>query len=250
MLLEHHRTECWRQRQGHEGREADRDGNRQSELPVEDARHAAEEGNRHEDGREDDSDGDDWSLDFIHGALRRIDRRQALFHVLLDVLDDDDGIVDDEADGKDHGEECQCVDREVEHDERAERTDQGDRHGEQRDDRRAPVLQEDEDDKDDEQQCLELAHHLVRAPLLGEFDGRALQIAVVGLELCLEFLEQRERIGDGAGKACQHPAVVDAAHLARRRLHDRVLAKRHLAVTGDGRLAVLAYGADGRRMEL
>ena len=102
----------------------------------------------------------------------------------------------------------------------------------------------------DEQQCLELAHHLVRAPLLGEFDGRALQIAVVGLELCLEFLEQRERIGDGTGKACQHSAVVDAAHLARRRLHDRVLAKRHLTVTGDGRLAVLAPGADGRPLEL
>ena len=166
VLLEHHRTECWRQRQGHEGREADRDGNRQSELPVEDARHAAEEGNRHEDGREDDSDGDDWSLDFIHGALRRIDRRQALFHVLLDVLDDDDGIVDDEADGKDHREECQCVDREVEHDERAERTNQGDRHREQRDDRRAPVLQEDEDDKDDEQQCLEERHEDL-------LDGRA-----------------------------------------------------------------------------
>ena len=76
------------------------------------------------------------------------------------------------------------------------------------------------------------------------------QVAVVGLELGLELLEQRERIGDGAGKASQHSAMVDAAHLARRRLHDRVLAKRHLAVTGDGRLAVLAHGADGRRMEL
>ena len=158
VLFEHHRAERRRQRQGHEGREADRDGNRQSELPVEDTRHATEEGNRHEDGREDDGDGDDWSLDFIHGALRRIDRRQALFHVLFDILDDDDSIIDDEADGEDHREERQCVDREVEHDERAERTDQGNRNGEQRDDRRAPVLQEDEDDEDDEQQCLEERH--------------------------------------------------------------------------------------------
>ena len=166
VLLEHHRAERRRQRQGHEGREADRNGNRQGELLVEDARHAAEEGDRHEDGREDDSDGDDRALDFIHGALRRIDRRQALFHVFLNILDDDDSIIDDEADGKDHREERQRVNREVEHNEGAERTDQGDRHGEQRDDRRAPVLQEYEDDEDDEQQGLEERHE-------DFFDGRA-----------------------------------------------------------------------------
>ena len=158
MPFEHHRAERRRQRQGHEGRKADRHGDRERELLVEDACHAAEERDRHKDGGEHDGDGDDRPLDLVHRALRRIDRRQALLHVLLDVLDDDDRVIDDEADGEHHREERQRVDGEIEHDERAERTDERDRHGEQRNDRRAPVLQENEDDEDDEQQRFHKGH--------------------------------------------------------------------------------------------
>ena len=152
MLLEHHCAERRRQSQGHEGREADRYGNRQGELFIEDARHAAEEGNRHEYGRKDDSDGDNRALYFVHGAFRRIDRRQAFFHMLLDVLDDDDSIIDDQADGQYHGEQCQCIDRKVKNQERTKRTNKRYRYSEQRDNRCAPVLQEDENNENDEQQ--------------------------------------------------------------------------------------------------
>ena len=162
MRLQHHGAERRRQRQCHEGRKADGDGDRQGELLVQDAHHAAEERDGDEHGREDDGDGHDRALHFVHGALRRIDRAETLLHVLFDVFDDDDGVVDNEADREHHGKERQRIDGEIEDDERSERTDE--RHGdsEQRDDRRAPVLQEDENDEHDERERLgECMEHLL-----------------------------------------------------------------------------------------
>ena len=73
-----------------------------------------------------------------------------LAHVPLDVLDDDDGVVDDDAGGEDDAEERQRVDREVEELEERERADERHRNRHRRDDRAAPVLQEQEHHEDDE----------------------------------------------------------------------------------------------------
>jgi hypothetical protein len=48
------------------------------------------------------------------------------------------------------------------------------------------------------------AQHAVGAPVLGQLDGRAHQVALVLLELGLEAFEQREGVGCGAGKAGQY----------------------------------------------
>ena len=59
---------------------------------------------------------------------------------------------------------------------------------------------------------LELLQVLVAAPLLGELDGRAHEIAVVLLELGLEKLEEGEGVRRGAGEASEDLAVLpDAA---------------------------------------
>ena len=73
----------------------------------------------------------------------------------LNILDNDDRVVDDEADGENHGEQRQRIDREVKNDKRRERTDQGDRNSEQRDDRRTPALQENVDNEHNEGECFE-----------------------------------------------------------------------------------------------
>ena len=90
---------------------------------------------------------------------RRVVGRHALLDVVLDRLDDDDRVVDDQADGEHEPEERQRVDREAEQREDGERADERDRHREQRDERRAPALQEHEDDEDDEHHRLDQRLH-------------------------------------------------------------------------------------------
>src|SRR5215471_18051930 len=74
------------------------------------------------------------------------------------------------------------------------------------------------------------AQHAVRTPVLGELHGRPLQLTLVFLELRLEALEERERVGGRAGEPRQHAVVVDAPHLARGGFDDNV-AERDLPVT-------------------
>ena len=59
-----------------------------------------------------------------------------------------------------------------------------------------------------DQQRLQPAQHAVGAPVLGQLDRGAREVAAVLLQLGLEALEQRERVGRRAGEARQHPAVV------------------------------------------
>ena len=87
--------------------------------------------------------------------LRRVAGRHPLLDVVLDRLDDDDRVVDDEADGQHEAEERQRVDREAEEREEREGADERHRHGEERDERRAPALEEDEDDEHDQADRLE-----------------------------------------------------------------------------------------------
>src|SRR4051812_1607206 len=87
---------------------------------------------------------------------------------------------------------------------------------------------------------LEPAQDAVAAPVLGQLDGRALQIAGIALQLLFELLEQRESVGSGAGKTSQQLAPVQGAHLLGVGFHDRlpdgdlpVPTQRDLAVASD-----------------
>ena len=79
------------------------------------------------------------------------------FDVMLDRFHDDDGVIDDQTDGEHESEERERVDGEPEERKKHEGADQRDGHGAERDQRRAPALQEDEDDEDDEQRALRSA---------------------------------------------------------------------------------------------
>ena len=66
----------------------------------------------------------------------------------MDGLDDDDGIIDDDGNRKDKGTKGQKVDAESDQVEYEERTDQGHRNCDCRDQCRSEILKEDEDDNE------------------------------------------------------------------------------------------------------
>ena len=82
------------------------------------------------------------------------------------------------------------------------------------------------------QHRFQAAQHAVGAPVVGQLDGGAHQVALVLFQLGLEALEQREGVGGGAGKAGQHLVAVELAHLARAGLDDDG-AQRDLAVAAE-----------------
>ena len=95
----------------------------------------------------------------------------------------------------------------------------------------------------DQQQRLEAAQITIAAPVLGELDGGAREIAEF-FELAFEAFEQREGIGRAAGESAEHLAVAERTHLACVALHHRV-AERDLPVAADGDSAVAPHGQDG-----
>ena len=102
MFLENHGAKCRRQRQRNEGRQGHRYGNRQGELLIQNACHTAKECNRNEYCGQNEGNSHNRSLYLIHRALSRIDWLKSFLHMLLDILDNNDGIIDDQADSQHH----------------------------------------------------------------------------------------------------------------------------------------------------
>ena len=100
-------------------------------------------------------DGDDGAADLLHGFFGGGLGIQTLVDMVLDGLDDDDGVVNYQADGEHKAEERKRVDGEAERRENDEGSNERDRNSQQRNERGAPALQEDEDDKDNEAERFE-----------------------------------------------------------------------------------------------
>ena len=108
----------------------------------------------HEDGGQHQRDRDEGAAHLVHGAMGRLAGRHPFMQVALDVLDDDDRIVDHDADGEHEAEEGEVVQREAEGAHHGEGADERDRDRHDRDDRGPPSLQEEDDDDDHEQDRL------------------------------------------------------------------------------------------------
>ena len=95
----------------------------------------------------------------------------------------------------------------------------------------------------DEHHGLEPAQIAVGAPVLGELDAGAGELARILLELGLQPLEQGEGVGGRAGEAADHLALGEAAHLRGIALDDG-LAEADLPVAADHDPAALADHQD------
>ena len=142
-----------RQRVERGDQRGDRDGD--GELAIELAGEAAQEGDGNEHRGEHQRDRDDGPADLVHGLEGGIARREARGDVALDVLDHDDGVIDHDADGQHQPEQRQRVDGKASQVQHGEGAHNGHRHGGQRNDGGAPVLQEQHHHQHDQDQRLD-----------------------------------------------------------------------------------------------
>ena len=165
MRLEHARAQRRRECEREERREAHRHRDRQRELAIDRADAAGLHRTRNKHGREHHRDRDHRAGDLAHRLARRFLRRQTfLGHDAFDVFDDDDRVVDDDADREHHAEQGQLVDREADHPHAEEPAHQRDRNHQRRDQGHAEVLQEHQHHEEHEDDRLEqrLDHFLDR----------------------------------------------------------------------------------------
>ena len=142
----------------------------------------------------------------VHGSLGGIFGVHFVdVHVAFDVFDHHDRIVHHDADGQDHAKQGQHVDREAQCGHANECTDDGNRHGQHRDQGGAQTLQEGVNHNHDQHQRLEEGVHHLRNGGSGE--GGCVHHNLVFDALRKSFLHlrqgRRDRIGDiqriGAG---------------------------------------------------
>ena len=151
-VAEEQGAERRREGQGVERRDDHRHGDGDRKLLEQPSRDAARERHGDEDGQQHDGRGDDRRSHVAHGFQRRRTGFHAPFDIHLRSLDDHDGVVHDQSDGQHEPQQRDDVDRESEQGKQREGADE--RHGyrHQRNHGRPPVLQEEIDDEDDEQE--------------------------------------------------------------------------------------------------
>ena len=134
----------------------------EAERPKEPALDAAEEEERQEDDDDDERRVHDRGPDLARGVVDHPQRRPplGLGQVVVlpeppeDVLDVDDGVVDQLADRDRHAAQRHRVDRDAEQLHGEDRDDERERDRDERDRRRAEVPEEEEQDDDDEDRAV------------------------------------------------------------------------------------------------
>ena len=110
---------------------------------------------RNEHGNQRQRRCDDGRRDLAHGLDGRLTGLHAALHFLRHGFDNDDGVVDDDANGQHEAKQRQRIDRKAQQREHRECADKRHRYCQGRYERGAGVLQEDVDDEDDQRHCLQ-----------------------------------------------------------------------------------------------
>ena len=144
VRLEQDGREGGRQGERVEGRDHRGDGDGDGELAEELAGDTADEGARHKHRAQHQRHRDDRAGHLVHRLAGRVARGVALGQPALDILHHHDGVVDHDANGQHQAEQRQVVQAEAHGGHGGEGAHNSHRHGNERDDGGAPVLQEDE----------------------------------------------------------------------------------------------------------
>ena len=192
------RAEHRRQRQRNEAGDQDRHRDRHREF----AEHAADDAahQQHRDEHRDQREGDreNRERDLARALQRRVERLHAAFDVARDVLQHDDGVVDDEADRQRDRQQRDIVDRIAEHEHERAGADQRDRQRERR--------------------------NQVAA---GDFRNTKMTMTTSAIEMRERALDVADRLPD------RHRAVVEHAHLDRGRQLRLVIGNLRLHAVDD-----------------
>ena len=145
-------AEGGRESQGIDSRDHHGDADGHGALPEQDAGQAGYEGDRHENRKQHQGDGDDRRRDFGHGPFGRLRRGEfrMLLHDAFDILDHHDGVVDHDADRQHHGQQRHRIGGISDDQQHREGPDQADRHCDGRDDGGAQAAKEQEHHDDDQ----------------------------------------------------------------------------------------------------
>ena len=247
--LQEGRTQSRRQRQGEKGGEEDRDRQRDRELAIDSARRSGKEGHRHEHRDQHQRDADDRPADLAHRLAGGLQRSKAfLAHDPFDILDHHDRIVDEDADRQHHSEQREHIDREAEQPQAETGARQRDRDDQRGDQRRAPVLEEQEHHEENERHRLDkrLDHLFDRSldegrGVVGDRPGDiARQARGELLHPLLDALRSGQRIGPGRqlDRHARHRPAVERRRCGIALRTD--LDPRHLAEADDSRAGVRA----------
>ena len=223
-------TEHGRERQRDEHRDQNRHGDGDREFPKQKSDHAAHQEERNEDRNQRNRNRKDGEAD-LGGAIERgLQRRRTTLHVPYDILDHDDGVVDDEAHGDGESHQGQIVEAVVQCVHHRERADKGNRDRNRGNDGRPKPAEEERDDADDEGDRQEQREaHIGKAgrDRLGsvgyDFDVNARRQR--GPELRQGFLDCRDGrhdIGAGLPKNGQQDGRLAVEPTSERRIHGRL----------------------------
>ena len=160
-----HRRDEARGQQREEHLHRHRDAELLEELPGD----AGHEARRREDRDDGQADRDHGEADFVGGLQRGAIGRLAHPHVAHDVLDLDDGVVDQNTGRQRDGEKADEVQREAENVHRPERREDRQRQRDRGDDGGADVAQEQQHDDDGENRAFEQRRDRGLVIALGEF---------------------------------------------------------------------------------
>ncbi len=227
LIFEELRAEHRREAEGEKPRKGDGADHRRGELAEQQSGLAGDEHDRHEHGADDERGRDDGEADLAGPLEGGGERRLALLDPVIDVLEHDDGVVDDNSDREHHGEQGQQVDRESEQPQHREAGEQAERNGDGGDQGRSPVAQEQVDDENDEHGRFGERH-----PDL--FDGPADEQALVGADHDVHAFGERglQLLGRLLGR-------VGNGQRVRARLPDDAEADRFLAVETESGIGIL-----------
>ena len=120
---------------------------------------SADESGRNKHRAQHKSGCNDWAGYFLHRLAGGVDRRKPEGDIALDVFDDDDGVINHDANRQHQSEQRKGIDTEAQRQHHSESADQRNRDSSQRNDRGAPGLEKEDHDEHNQGERLQECVH-------------------------------------------------------------------------------------------